>query len=940
MRSDSLACADNSMMLCYLCVGKFKDGCVLKSLIKALGLVVGLALSGIACAVSLGGINVSTALGEPLKAEISLEAADSAEASKLSVRLATPDAFKNAGVDYPYSLPLLTFQIETNPVNGEFYLKITSAQPVNEPFVNLLVELSWSSGKLLREYTFLLDPPGYVVEQPKVAEVLPVEPIVDETPAFQPLAEEVKVEPEAFSQAEPESAVPAAAENVPAEPAPVIADKPAESDDVIPDSITVKRGDTLRKLAAQVKTPDISLERMLVALYRANADAFDGKNMNRLKTGKILHVPQQAELDKLQQSEAVQEIRAQAADWHAYRQKLAAASKQVTDEKARQEVSGKISTQVEDKTPAAKESAKEVVKLSKGESPDDKTAVGSGSKSGADKARTAEEEAIARKKTIQESNERVAMLEKNIKAMQRLAELKSQMATEQSAKQTEGVAKDKSSKLGVLTKMPVPSVSDVAASSAVQPAKPVDKPKVVTAPPSIVDEILGQPLYLAGVAAALLALLGLGYVRSRRGKSVAAKQNVSDSSDGANIGAGPSASARMAALFEPVLAFMRRRRDKNDNKKEDAEDVGSISGRITAPVVPSPDTGDFTKTLVSKTAISHAPTDEVDPISEADLFLNFGRDEQAEEILKEALNKNSTNYLIHLKLLSIYANRKDVNAFSTIARQVKDSGDSAAWEQAAMMGRKLEPNNPMYGGDGNAVTVEKMPPSTTGSDTMIDVGTVKQQAAVMDFDLGAGTVKMPMTDAKAVVSDEPELDMAAAQSTPMDFDITGSHTDMTAAETGDVKSPEAQLEDLIFDVTGSHEAEQAGVKKKEPAAAAADEPEESISFLLDFPGVSNFEIEDQPVAPPQTVSIPPLDIGLGGINLNLDEPAAPTPAPASAQSGEEAHEDDIATKLDLAKAYQEMGDNDGAREILEEVVRDGDTQQRAAAEALLQALSA
>ena len=908
---------------------------MLKSLIKALGVVVGLALSGIACAVSLGGINVTTALGEPLKAVVALETANSNEASKLSARLASPDAFKNAGVDYPYGLPLLTFQIETNPINGQSYLKITSAQPINEPFVNLLVELDWPSGKLLREYTFLLDPPGYVVEQPMMAEVQPVEPSVAVlSPEFESQGEEVKAEPE-ISQAEPESPAPASEEKelVEPAPAPVAADEPAKSSNVISGTIKVKRGDTLHKLATQAKSPDISLERMLVALYRANADAFDGKNMNRLKTGKILQVPQQAELDDLEQSEAVQEIRVQAADWHAYRQKLAAASKQVTDEKAKQEVSGKISTQVEDKTPAAKESAKEVVRLSKGESPTDKTVAGGSAKSPQDKAQTVEEEAIARKKTIQESNERVAMLEKNIKAMQRLAELKSQMAAEQAPKQADAAAKEKSGKLEALPKVPVPvagAISDVSASSEVLPALPPPKPKVVTQP-SIVDEILGQPLYLAGIAAAILALLGFGFVRSRRGKSGLANKGVTDSKEATKDAGGTG--GRLSALFTPLLRFVRRRRDKS-NVKEEAEDVGSSSGRIMTPVAPSPETGDFTKTLVSKTALTHAPTDEVDPISEADLFLNFGRDEQAEEILKEALTKNPANHLIRLKLLSIYANRKDANTFSTIARQLKDSGDVAAWEQAATMGRKLEPNNPMYGGDDSVSAAIKAPAPTVGSDTMIDVGTVKKQAAVMDFDLGAGTVKMPVGSAETLPPAEPDPDKTAVLNTPMDFDITGSHTNVTAPEPGNVEAPEVQLDDLIFDVTTSHDDNHA---EKASKAVAPAEPEESISFLLDFPGVSKSEY-----TPPQVASSAPMNIGLGEINLNLDEPAIPAPATGSPSAPPVADtpDDDVATKLDLAKAYQEMGDSQGAREILDEVVRDGNAQQRTAAEALLKSLSA
>lgn len=922
-----------------------------KSLIKALGIVAGLALSGFACAVSLGGINVTTALGEPLKAEIPLVTVNAAETNSLSAHLASPDAFKNAGVDFPYGLPLLTFQIEVNPASGEPFLKITSELPVNEPFVSLLVELRWSSGKLLREYTFLLDPPGYVVEQPKMAEVQLMEPVVEVSPPLQPPAEEVSMAPEVVSQPAPEVVPPAAAAKEPVEPEPVAAGEPFKTGDDTLDTVTVKRGDTLHKLATQVKPPEVSLERMLVALYRANADAFDGKNMNRLKTGKILQVPELADLENLQQAEAVQEIRVQAADWHAYRQKLATASKQTVDGAPKQEVSGKISTKVEDKTPATKDTAKEVVRLSKGESPGDKAAVSEGAKSAKDKAHTQQEEAIARNKAIQESNERVAMLEKNIKAMQRLAELKSQMAAEQ-AKPAEGADKEKSGKLEVLPKMAAPSdssASGVAASSEVQQTMP--KAKVVIAQPSILDTMFEQPLYLAGLAAALLGLLGIGYMRRKRSKNIPVNKKTDKKADASPkvVKSGGGARAGLSALFSPVLGFMQRLRSKSKTSKEaqDAEDEGSVTGRITAPVAPSPETGDFTKTLVSSTAVSHAPTDEVDPISEADLFLNFGRDEQAEEILKDALEKNPTNHLIHLKLLSIYEKRKDTKTFSTIAQQVKDSGNTMAWDQALAMGRKLDPDNPLYGGGGATpakAAIEKTTAAPAlapeaGSDTMIDVGTVSKQAAVMDFDLGMGTAKMPAASVQPAATAEPAQDQTVVLNAPMDFDITGSHTNMTAASAENAQPAEAVLGDLVFDVTANQDAGKHSAEESEPETAPA-EAEESISYLLDFPGITKAE----PV-PPQASTSPPLDIGLAEINLNLDEPVKPAPAfSAPAASHEplagEVHEDDVATKLDLAKAYQEMGDSNGAREILEEVVRDGNEQQRVAAKALLQELPA
>ncbi len=287
----------------------------MKLFFRACVLIASMALSGVACAVGMGGITVSSALGEPLNAEIELagignKANKASRTDSLTARMASPDVFKGAGVDYPSTLPSLKFAVESRP-DGEPYLRITSQSPVNDPFVTLLVELDWPSGRLLREYTFLLDPPGFKPEHPAEPMVKPIAPVaVAQTVG----AEEAKIEPA------PEIA------KAPVVSSTASGSKAVSAGRTSTGNITIKRGDTLSKIARQVKPSDISLERMLVALYRANADEFGGRNMNRLRVGKILRMPNDADVEKTTQAEATEEIHAQAADWNAYRQKLAAAS--------------------------------------------------------------------------------------------------------------------------------------------------------------------------------------------------------------------------------------------------------------------------------------------------------------------------------------------------------------------------------------------------------------------------------------------------------------------------------------------------------------------------------------------------------------------------------------------------------------------------------------
>lgn len=427
---------------------------MLKSFVKVLVALACLMWAGMAGAVGFGSATVSSALGQPLKVEIALKDVSGAGASGLTARLASPDAFKAAGLDYPYHLSRLKFEIVTR--NDQVYIDIASKDPVNDSFVNLLVELSWNSGKLLREYTFLLDPPDYKATMPKAEAVAPIEPVIvpapsEETPAVAPLAPAAAASAPAAAQPE-EAAVPASAPaaaetaaaaqpattNPPAVPgaqasaavaqpaaetaAPKTAEQPEtaaqpakaepEKHKAAPVTIRVKRGDTLTKIASRVMEPDVTLEQMLVALYRANERQFDGQNMNRIRAGKILRMPSEDAFDHLSNREAVKVIRIQTANWNAYRQKLASFGTSVSEE-PKQRAGGKISTSVVDQTPVKKPGNNGTLQISKGEAP------GAGGT-----AQQAKEQAVANKQTVAENEKRAAQLEQQIQEMNKVQALK------------------------------------------------------------------------------------------------------------------------------------------------------------------------------------------------------------------------------------------------------------------------------------------------------------------------------------------------------------------------------------------------------------------------------------------------------------------------------------------------------------------------------------
>lgn len=960
-------------------------------MLKMLGVAVGLTLGTLAHAVGLGGINVTSALGQPLKAEIELVAVGNEDKPGLVARLASPEAYKGAGLEYPLGVKY-QFKVESR-ANGTPYLRLSSSQEINDPFVSLLVELSWASGRLMREYTFLLDPPGYTAVQPKPAAVQAVAPSavapvpLAAAPAPQPVAAAPAAKPVAKPAAKPVEPAKPVERPKPAVAAPARAE-PAPASHVATGAITVKSGDTLSKIAAAAKPEEISLERMLVALYRANTDQFDGGNMNRIRTGRILRQPEQSELDGLSQAEALQEIRAQAADWNGYRQKLAgAASTTPVSEAPRQVATGKITAPATDKTPVASESAKEVLRLSKGETPGDKVASGAAGRTpgAADKRDAAAEEAVAKGKALDEEKKRAALLEGNLKDMKRLAELKTDAAALADSASAVQAASAVAAASGVEAASAVQAASGVAAASAVKPAAPA---AASDEEPSLLDGLMESPEILGGAAAVLLGLGGL-------------------------------------------VVAMRRRRAAASRADEDeigAATIGAATGHLTEPVAPSPDTGDFTVGDKTAETVVAATQEEVDPISEADLFLNFGRDEQAEQVLKDALLRTPDNHQLHLKLLGIYANRQDIESFLKIENQLQRSGDEEAIRQAAIIGQRLGLGDHVEDADSATAFIPR--PDFGAQDPLLAsaevasadrapeaAGAVQDVEPVLDFDL-TGTspvIEQPKEVDFDVTSTNPAMPIPAM----MDFEIEPPAA-AEAAPAGDEPLP--NLDDLIFDVTSasmpSYPSEAPAAPEAEPVAEAAAE-DAGMDFVLDFP---LDEVKEAPAQLPEInladISLDMDDVlgtadaaapedrqegtGLPEINLadfTFDEPSPETPAEPEVAADVPAVEDvpaaeapvaevpaaeapaaeveaaeapamevpaaqapadeaplldipadvtpvdaaelwqEVATKIDLARAYQEMGDEVGAREILEEVMTDGDEAQKQEAQLILSQLA-
>ncbi|MBK7363669.1 MAG: hypothetical protein IPI97_01190 [Nitrosomonas sp.] len=382
-----------------------------KIYLRAFWLLVLIALPFLANAAGLGKLTLGSSLGQPLRAEIDLVSVKEDEVSSLIARVASPEAFRQAGVALAPYHSSLVISVEKR-ANGQPYIQITSPQSINEPFLNLLIELNWSSGRLLREYTVLLDPVDNKVAEPASPIVAPV------------------TETASQSAATPKTAVQSNQSGQKSK-------QPSKIKPSIPGSDTygpVVKGDTLTRIARQVTPDGVDLNQMLVALYRANRSAFFEKNMNLLKVGTILRIPDQNEISAITRKEANREVKTQIADWRNYRERVATAGTASTTQPAqrqelKQAATGKITTTVEEPKLKKEDAPTEVLILSKGEGlGDGKNSIGKpdSQTSGAsqDYVRMMEEDAIAKDRALTEANERVTMLEQNIERLQRLLEIK------------------------------------------------------------------------------------------------------------------------------------------------------------------------------------------------------------------------------------------------------------------------------------------------------------------------------------------------------------------------------------------------------------------------------------------------------------------------------------------------------------------------------------
>ena len=849
--------------------------------------------AGQAYAFGLGGVKVQSYLGQPLQAEIDITQLSADEASSLKVGVASPDAFQAAKLHYSSVLAGVQISLERR-ADGRAYLRVVSNSPVREPFLELLIRAQWATGQLSRDYTLLLDPPNFQ-EAPSTAQVP-----VQTAPAVQPMPPQqmaVPVAPAAPALQLPPRAAPATR-------------APAE----FTGSYVVKKGDTLNKIANNAGVEAVSLDQMLTAIYRANQSAFINRNINLLKAGAVLQIPSAGQAQQIPQSEAHRFVITQSQDFNAYRRRLAEMSGQAKPEAAQsqREASGKVQAEVQEPTSTTNQ-AESKLKLSKAEVT---------SKGGAPTAQQ-----IADQKQQQANEQKIRQLQKNIEDLSALSK------QTQTAAAATGAA---------------PQVAAVAS----KPASPLTLPAATPVPASAPHPAAASSTPVAAATASAPAVPAASAVKAAASTPAIVPQSKAAAPKAAEPKPQPSGSFFSGLLANPLLlpaggglvvlllllAWLAQRKKQSKSQR----DVSVFDSRMSVADSFFGGTGgervDTRNSSMGSTfSSSQIDTNDVDPVAEADVYLAYGRDLQAEEILKEAVKANPERNAARLKLLEIYAKRKDSRSFEVGAAELfaLTQGVGEDWKRAQDLGRGLDPVNPLYH--------NTLPPSTLGMPSTIPQ--TEFPAATPTALAALAPATLPSTEMLS------GLDLAAARPAlperlDLDLSLPGSEDARTAAIA--VARPSVPSATSLADLP-QIDVPEGAAQDAVAAATAANAPSKTADedFLmsgLDFNVPSDFgapvapAVAETPAPAPHAEQHTPLEFDLSGISLQEPDlkPAqagAPKVESVPPEFGDSQPVLDI--RFELASESLAIGDLESARNLLGEVIAEGEPQLKARAQEML-----
>ena len=870
--------------------------------------------SGMAHALGLGELTLKSTLNQPLVAEIELLDVKDLTAAEVVPSLASPEDFAKAGVDRQAFLNDLTFTPVLN-ASGKSVLRVTSSKPLSEPMVKFLVQVMWPNGRLLRDYSVLLDPSKF---SPQTADA-----------AAQPA------------------------------PAPTIA---------APTTGATHRGqytttprDTLWEIAAKARNGG-SVQQTMLAIQALNPDAFIGGNINRLKTGQVLRLPDPVQSTALPQSAAIAEVAAQNEAWRQGRRYVAkpGSGQQQLDATNRGRGNTGAAPNAQDNLSlVSAESAKAGRKGPAGDA-----------QALRNKLAITQENLDTTRRDNEELKSRMADLQSQLDKLQKLIELKNNQLAKM---QADGAVAAPGAAPGVNGAVPpVPAITaelaatppatpaDAASASptpesaiappAETPVEPVVEPVVETTPAADGDktfnELLTNPILLGliGGGAVVLLLLLLLLARRRKAQQEAEKH------------------VRMARALAEEQEFSAEQ-DLPESSFEGLETPAASVKLNTPAPAPAPTPAPIVAPVVmaepiAAPLIAPAADRSDDVLDKAQSHINAGRLNQAAALLEEGVSLEPERSDLRLKLMEVYGQQGDRDAFVAQERQLVANGDNFAKVEAL---KSRFPAMALVAAGGLAAAAvaaeldaqyvkdllldepEAPAPAEDDLDSAFDLSlddldnitpvepapVVEPEAPVeldafpADDDLSFESVLQQQTEAKENLDDLSDFDL--------DMDLGADPSPATLAE-----------DEFLLDLDE-------GVKDLPPVEApvVADVPQDDLELPADF----DLSLADEMDSNPATESNA-FTTELDDVNAELDRLsqsiAEPTFTEADAALGDDLGEDDFdflagtdeaATKLDLAQAYIDMGDADGARDILNEVLTEGNETQRGEAKDMLSNLA-
>jgi pilus assembly protein FimV len=615
---------------------------------------------------------------------------------------------------------------------------------------------------------------------------------------------------------------------------------------------------------------------MLVALLRNNPQAFINGNINRIKAGAIIDVPDAQAAGQIDPNEAKQTIVAQSKDFDTFRRRLASTVPTATAPNAQRQVTGKVQAEVTDKRATAP--AADQLKLSK-----------------AAEINAGAEEKITKERQAQATIDRAAELARNIADLAKLG------ANTPTAAPPPPAAPPPAP---VATPAPEPSPAPTPAPEPAPDPAPATPPPAPAEPPPVAEPAATPPQAAAGATV----------------ETAAAQSPVEDGGFLADLTSNPLALPAAGGLLALLAGFGALR--WRQRKKNSGVDSSYLESRLQPDSFFGASGGqnvDTAEAAPSGSSMMYSPSQldaggDVDPVAEADVYLAYGRDLQAEEILKEAMRLNPSRVAIHSKMLEIYAKRRDAKSFEVLACEVYalTQGTGPEWEHACQLGQELDPSNPLYQPGG-------APPATDGA-TQLDTDASPGMANTQPFDPEPPVDSMPAPTADGAL--DLDLDFSLDDTPPAPADGNGLSFDLDDSPSQEAPPPteppafELDASDLSFEVPGDTPSTQFEPQPlAEPLAAEPTATDFELSFE-ETPDPNTSEATQRIDPPTASADDGMLSFDLGDLSLDLGG----TPPPEEPVLDDIPAGDPLETKLSLAAEFLAIGDMEGARSLAEEVV--------------------